>query len=251
VNANPKGGARVAEPDDSRMPLREHLVELRKRMFISALSIAVGTVLGVLLYNKITHFLIAPYRDAVKDPAKKFLIIDPTQGITIRLKIGTYAGLFASSPVWLFQIWRFITPGLKQKEKRYAIPFILVSMGLFVLGAVIAIWTLPKALDFIIGFGGVDSTVQYSADGYLGFVVLVIAAFGICFEFPVVLVALQLVNILKSSSLLKGWRYAIVIIVVIAAVATPSQDPYSLFAMAIPMWIFYFMAIGIGKAFKK
>ncbi len=239
------------EIDDSRMPLREHLSELRKRMFISALAIAIGTVVGIAFYNEITNFLIQPYRDALKDQGAQFLVTEPTKGVTIRLKVGTYCGLMLASPVWLLQLWRFITPGLKRNEKKYAIPFIIASILLFLLGAAIAILTLPKALEFLISFAGVDSKIQYTADGYLGFIILVIAAFGICFEFPVILVALQLAGIVTPSNLLKGWRYAMVVVIVVAAVATPSQDPYSLFFMAVPMWLFYFIAIGIGKALKK
>lgn len=237
--------------DDAKMPLREHLSELRKRMFISALAIAIGTVIGIYFYNEITNFLIEPYRTALKNKDAKFLVTDPTKGVTIRLKVGTYCGLMLSSPVWLLQLWRFITPGLKRNEKKYAIPFIISSILLFISGAAIAILTLPKALEFLITFAGVDSEIQYTADGYLGFVILVIAAFGVCFEFPVILVALQLAGLVTPSALLKGWRYAIVVVIIVAAVATPSQDPYSLFFMAGPMWLFYFIAIGIGKVLKK
>ncbi len=251
MTAIPFSDGKKTTAGDDRMPLREHLVELRKRMFISALAIAVGAILGVALYNNVLDFLIGPYREATKNPTATLKVINPTDGITTRLKVGTYVGLFLSSPIWLLQIWRFITPGLKKNERRYAIPFILSSIMLFLLGAAIAIVTLPKAIEFLVTFAGRDTEAFYSPAGYLGFVVLVIAAFGICFEFPVVLVALQLAGIVSSAKLLKGWRYAIVIVIVIAAVATPSQDPYSLFFMAVPMWIFYFAAIGIGKLFKK
>lgn len=242
----------AVDPDEGKMPLREHLVELRKRMFISALAIAIGTFVGVLvLYPYILDILLVPYRKATRDPDRLLVVINPTDAITTRLKVGTYCGLFLSSPVWLLQIWRFITPGLKKNEKRYAVPFIVASMLLFLLGAGIAYYTLPKALEFMVTFAGRGTESLYSPAGYLGFVVLVIAAFGVCFEFPVILVALQLAGIVKSSALLKGWRYAIVIVIVIAAIATPSQDPYTLFFMAGPMWAFYFIAIGIGKMLKK
>jgi sec-independent protein translocase protein TatC len=153
--------------------------------------------------------------------------------------------------VWLYQVWKFITPGLRKKERQYAIPFVVASVVLFTFGGAVALLTLPKALEFLINFAGRDLQALLEPKGFVSLVVLMIVAFGVCFEFPVVLVALQLVGVLSSKQLLKGWRYAIVIVVIIAAVATPSQDPFSLFAMAIPMWVLYFVAIGIGKLAKK
>lgn len=237
--------------DDGRMTLVEHLTELRHRLVVSSAAIAVGVVLGFAFYNRITGFLVHYYRDAVNDPTKKLIVTDPAQGFVTRFKVATYAGLYLASPVWLYQVWRFITPGLSKREKRYAVPFVVSSLLLFMLGACVAILTLPQALKFLVNISGKDVEPFFTPAGYLGLVVIMIVAFGICFEFPVVLVALQLAGVLTSKALLRQWRIAIVVIVVIAAVATPSQDPYSLFAMAIPMWIFYFAAIGIGKLAGK
>ena len=237
--------------EDGRMTLVQHLTELRRRLVISAAAIAVGLVVGFILYDRITDFLVSYYRDAIGDPTKKLIITDPTQGFTTRFKVATYTGLYVASPVWLFQIWRFITPGLSKKEKRYAIPFIISSMLLFMFGAVIAILTLPQALKFLVNISGRNIETFFTPSGYLGLVVIMVVAFGVCFEFPVVLVALQMAGVMSSRALLKQWRVAIVVVVVIAAVATPSQDPYSLFAMALPMWVFYFAAIGIGRLAGK
>jgi sec-independent protein translocase protein TatC len=244
--------ASTAPPlDDGRMTLFEHLTELRRRMVISAGAIAVGVIIGFVLYNRILSFLVKYYRDVVHDQNKNLIVTDPTQGFTTRFKVATYTGLYLASPVWLYQVWRFITPGLSKREKRYVVPFIISSIALFMFGASVAILTLPQALKFLVDIGGKNVEPFFTPSGYLGLVVLMIVAFSICFEFPVVLVALQLAGVVTSAKLLRGWRVAIVVVVVIAAVATPSQDPYSLFAMAIPMWIFYFAAIGIGKLAKK
>jgi sec-independent protein translocase protein TatC len=237
---------------EARMSLRDHLVELRKRLFVSAICIAIGlSLVASIGYQPIIDILLEPYRDVTGDPEKLLTIIDPTEGFTTRIKVGTYGGLFLASPVWLFQIWRFITPALTKKEKRYAIPFIVSSILLFAFGAAIAFYTLPQALKFLVTIGGTSTETLFSPAKYIGLVVVLIVAFGVCFEFPVVLVALQLAGAVSSKQLLKGWRYAIVIVVVIAAVATPSQDPVTLMFMAVPMWIFYFGAIGIGKLMKK
>jgi sec-independent protein translocase protein TatC len=249
-----KAKKRVTDPmaPEARMSLRDHLVELRKRMFVSAIFIAIGVAfMASVGYQPVIDLLLQPYRDVTGDPNKLLTIINPTEGVTTRLKVGTYGGLFLSSPVWLFHIWRFITPALTKKEKRYAIPFIVASILLFASGAAIAVYTLPQALKFLVKIGGTSTETLFSPAGYIGLVVVIIVAFGVCFEFPVVLVALQLAGAVSSKQLLKGWRYAIVIVVIIAAVATPSQDPYTLMFMAVPMWIFYFGAIGIGKLMKK
>lgn len=237
--------------DDTRMTLVEHLDELRKRMFKASLAVVIGTVVVFSQYNLILDFLTRFYRDATGDPNKTLTIVDLTGSFGVRLKVAGYGGLYLSSPVWLYQAWKFITPGLRKKERQYAIPFVVSSVLLFTMGGAVALLTLPQALKFLITFAGKDLEPLLEPKGYIGLVILMILAFGVCFEFPVVLVALQLAGIMSSRQLLRGWRYAVVIVVVIAAVATPSQDPFSLMAMAVPMWILYFVAIGIGKLAKK
>ncbi len=240
--------AAIEADRDQRMTLVEHLDELRKRMFKAALAIAVGTIIVFAQYNRVLEFLTSFYRDATGDPTKTLTIIDLTGSFGIRLKVAGYGGLYLSSPVWLYQAWKFITPGLRKKERQYAIPFVVSSVALFTAGGAIALLTLPQALKFLISYAGGDLEPLLEPKGYVGLVILMIVAFGICFEFPVVLVALQLAGVMSSRTLLKGWRYAIVIVVLIAAVATPSQDPFSLLAMAVPMWLLYFVAVGIGSS---
>ncbi len=238
-------------PAEARMTLRDHISELRSRMFKSALGVVAGCIIAIFLLNRVIAFMVEPYRDATGDPTRTLPVFSPTEGITIKIKLITYIGLFLGSPVWLYQIWRFIAPALHRKEKRYAIPFVLASMLLFMFGGLIAVLTMPQAMKFFEQINSGDFESFYSPGNYISLYALIVLAFGICFEFPVVLVALQLAGAVTSKALLKGWRYAIVVVAVIAAVATPSQDPYTLFAMAFPMWLFYFGAIGIGKIFKK
>jgi sec-independent protein translocase protein TatC len=244
-------GVGTTPPTEARMTLRDHISELRSRMFKSAIGVLVGAGFAIFLLDRIIDFMVGPYRKATGDPDRTLKILSPTEGITIKIKLITYIGLFLGSPVWLYQIWRFIAPALHRKEKRYAIPFVVASMLLFIFGGFLAILTMPQAMKFFDSINGDDFESFYSPGNYISLYALIVLAFGICFEFPVVLVALQLAGAVTSKTLLKGWRYAIVIVAVIAAVATPSQDPYTLFAMAFPMWVFYFGAIGIGKLFKK
>jgi sec-independent protein translocase protein TatC len=148
-------------------------------------------------------------------------------------------------------MWRFITPGLNPKEKRYAIPFVLTSILLFVLGGLVALLTLEPALDFLLNIGGSDLKALLTADRYISLVALMIVAFGLAFEFPVVLMFLLLARVITTQQLRQWRRWALVAIVVFAAVITPSQDPYSLFAMAVPMYVFYEGVIIIGRLLKR
>ncbi|MDQ6927710.1 MAG: twin-arginine translocase subunit TatC [Actinomycetota bacterium] len=231
------------------MSLVEHLTELRRRLIISVIAVAVGAVIAFALYNWILGILIQPYQHATHNA--KLQALDPLEGFATRLKIATYCGLLISSPVVLWQFWRFITPGLHKREKRYAIPFVLASIILFLLGAAVALITFEPALKFLSGVGGSDLANQYTAGKYLSFITLMIIAFGVSFEFPILLVFLEIAGIVPSSKLRKWRRGAIVTIVTAAAVITPSQDPISLFAMAIPMYIFYEAAILVGRWLKK
>jgi sec-independent protein translocase protein TatC len=245
------------EPVHGRMTLVEHLTELRRRIVICAIAIALGAIIGFLLYSRILHVLAHPYKEATRGRGNcgpngcDLVATDPLAPFIVRLKVSTYAGFIIALPVVLWQLWRFITPGLNPKEKRYAIPFILSSVVLFLMGGAVAWLTFPKALSFLIGIGGADIGTFFVADKYLTFVSLMIIAFGVSFEFPVVLVFLMLARVLKTSTLRKYRRHAIVGITAFAAVITPSQDPYSLFFMAAPMYLFYEGSIVIGRILKR
>jgi len=246
-------------PDDAagRMTLVEHLTELRRRLVISVIAIAVGAVIGFLLYNHILHLLAHPYAVATRGrkncPPRgcDLVVTDPLAPFIVRLKVSTYSGLVIALPIVLWQVWRFITPGLNPKEKKYAIPFVISSIVLFLMGAAVAWLTFPKALNFLVTIGGSDLGTFFTADKYLTFISLMIIAFGLSFEFPVVLVFLMLARVLKTSTLRKYRRHAIVGITAFAAVITPSQDPYSLFFMAAPMYLFYEGSIVIGRMLKR
>ena len=234
------------------MSLVEHLTELRQRLIVSAVAVALGAVLAFIFYDRILDFLIQPYCDTLPPGRRCTLFItDPLEGFATRLKVATWGGFLLASPVVLFQFWRFITPGLNPNEKRYAVPFVVSSVSLFCLGAVLARITFPRALDFLLAVGGSDIEEILSPSKYIRLVLLVALAFGVAFLFPVLLVFLQLAGVLTSRRL-KSWRRpAVVVIFVVAAVITPSQDPYSLFAMAGPMYLFYEASIVIGRLLHK
>jgi len=231
------------------MPLVAHLSELRRRLIISVLALLIGAIIGFILYNRILSILLRPYTEVTGET--DFVFFDPLEAFATRLKVAAWSGAFIASPVVLWQLWRFITPGLHKKEKRYAIPFIVASILLFALGAFVALFTFESALRFLVGVGGENLTPLFSASKFLSLVILMIIAFGVAFEFPVLLVCLELAGVVTSQRLRKWRRPALVIIVAVAAVITPSQDPYSLFAMVGPMYVFYEASILIGRLLKK
>jgi sec-independent protein translocase protein TatC len=233
------------------MTVVEHLSELRRRLVISIVAVAVAAVFCYVFALDIINFFLEFYRDATAGEENAFIFTGPLDAFVTRLKVATYGGIVLALPIWLWELWRFITPGLHPKEKRYAVPFLISSVLLFAIGAGVALFTLPQALDFLLNVGGDEIRPLLTADKFIGLVSLMILAFGLAFEFPVLLVFLLIARVLTTQQLRRFRRWAIVLIVVFAAVITPSQDPYSLFAMAVPMYLFYELSILIGKALKR
>lgn len=233
------------------MPLMEHLRELRTRIIRSVLSVGLIMILLLAFYDPFKNFLTQPYVDLCKDKPEfgcdgSLFALGPLDGFSARMRICLYGGLILSLPVVLWQIWRFIVPALNKKERRYAVPFILSSVSLFLAGAGIAYWTLGKALEFLIAWSGSDVEQAFQIGKYVELVAIMMAAFGVAFLSPVLIVFLQLASVVSPRTLLKQWRMALMINFVLAAVITPSGDPVSLLALAIPLSVLYFAAVGIG-----
>ncbi len=245
----PQRRGRAKGADGTRMTLVEHLGELRRRIIVSMLAVAAGAVVAYIFFADILHFLSGPYRDVTgRDNLLATGVLDP---FLTRLRIAAYGGLVLASPVVLFQLWRFITPGLEGKEKRYAVPFVGSSLALFLLGGFVALESLDKTLDFLLGMGGGEIETWLTADRYLGFITLMLLAFGVAFQLPIVLVFLLIARVIDTRQLRSIRRYAFVSIVAAAAILTPSQDPFTMFMMAIPMYVFYEASILIGRVLKR
>lgn len=235
------------------MTLAEHLTEVRHRFLVCAITVSLFGVLAFIFYPNILHFLQEPYC-AARDAAHKsclFLVTNPLDGLTLRIKIGFFGGLLAGSPVLFWQLWRFITPGLKDRERRYAIPFVVSSLAFFLAGMTVAYFSFGHAIQFLESIGGKTLLTEYNPNQYLTLFILMMFIFGVTFEFPVVLVALEIVGVVTPKQLLHYWRYALIGITIAAAVFTPSGDPLSMMALALPLTVFYFVAIGVGKLLKK
>lgn len=237
-------------PTAGAMTLVEHLTELRRRVVKAALALAIGSAVGFVLYQPVLDLLVEPYcqvKQARGGGTCRLVVTDPLESFSIRLKLSTYLGLVLALPVVLWQLWRFITPGLHPQERRYAVPFVLSSLALFLTGAGLALWLFPKTLEFLAAFGGQDLELLYTPSKYLGLLTMTMLIFGAAFELPVLLVALQAARVLHWRQLAAWRRYAAVTIVVVDAVITPSGDPLTLLAMAIPMYAFYEAAIVVGR----
>jgi sec-independent protein translocase protein TatC len=239
-----------ARPTPDSMTLVEHLTELRTRVLVCAAAFLVTAVVAFVVYPQILSFLKHPYCQVAPRHCA-FYITGPLDGLALRVKIAAYGGLFLASPVLLWEFWRFITPGLNPKEKRYAIPFVVASICLFALGCVVAFLTFPHALKWLDSIGGPSLNEIYDPTKYLSLIVLLMVVFGITFEFPVLLVSLEVAGVVSPQKLSSWRRWAIVGIVVVAGVITPSSDPFSMMALAIPLYIFYEMSIIIGKLIRR
>jgi sec-independent protein translocase protein TatC len=243
-------GARP-HPDDVRMTLGEHLAELRRRLLISVLAIAAGTIVAFVFHHQMLHVLTRPYCHL---PASyrfsgancALVVTGVLDAFTVTLKLSLYVGLVLSSPVWLWQLWRFVTPGLHQNERRYAVAFVAGSVVLFAAGCVVAYFTLANGLRFLLSFatGGLTSLLTF--DSYLSYVVAIVLVFAVSFEFPLLVIMLNIVNVLSYERLRRWTRMVVFAIFAFAAVATPTQDPFTMLALAVPITGLYALALGFA-----
>lgn len=231
----------------THMSMVGHLAELRTRLIVSLAAFLLLSILAFIFYDPIFDFIIEPL--CALPPEKlgpqgcKLIQTTPMEGFQVRLKLTAMVGLILASPVWLYQLWAFIVPGLTKQERRYAIPFVVSSVTLFLVGATFAYLLLPTGLRVLIALGGNDLVAFLRADGYINFVGLMLIAFGVTFELPLVLLFLGLAGVLSVETLRKHRKMAIVAIAALSAVVTPSQDPYTMLAMAVPLYLLYEVTI--------
>lgn len=229
------------------MTIVEHLDELRTRLIVALGAFLLLSILAFFFYDPIFGFVIKPLcglpPEKLGPQGCKLVQTTPMEGFQVRLKLTAMVGAILSSPIWLYQLWAFIVPGLTKKEKRYAIPFVVSSVSLFLAGATFAYLLLPTGLRVLISLGGNNLVAFLRADGYINFVGLMLIAFGVTFELPLVLLFLGLAGVISVEMLRRHRKAAIVGIAILAAVVTPSQDPYTMLAMAVPLWLLYEITI--------
>ena len=234
----------MARDPERRMSLGEHLVEFRRRLFTSAIAIAVASIVGYLLADTVWTSLAKPLMD-VANASGRIAQINYTgisEAFDTKLSIAMTIGIVLSSPVWLWQVWAFVTPALVRRERRVAIGFMVTAIPIFLAGCYAGWWIFPNVVQLMTSFAPAGSTTLLTAKYYLDFSIKFVLAIGIGFVFPVFLVLLNFTGILSAAAIRKGWRWAVVGIVTFTAIATPGADVVSMFLLAIPMIVLYALA---------
>ncbi len=244
---------------EATMSLVSHLRELRSRLVKAFVFIFVGAVATFFWYNNgLLDFIKAPYCDLPSDLRFQvdgqectLIVTDVLGGFLLRLKVSFIGGIILSSPFWLYQLWSFVTPGLKRNEKRYTVIFVGLSSLLFAGGTVLAYLTLRNGLRLLLGIAGEGVTPLLTAPEYVGFVVLLLTAFGISFQVPLIALMLNFVGVLSYQLMAKSRRWAFFLTLVFAAFITPTQDPFTMLAMAGPMILLFEGAIQVARVLDR
>jgi sec-independent protein translocase protein TatC len=247
----------MAARERGTMPLLDHLRELRKRIIRAAFFILIFSILGFVYYNQIITTLAEPVCDlklaqsSGSNNCGSLFISGVLGPLNLQVKVAFLTGVIVSAPFWLYQLWAFIAPALHRKERRKSVLFIIAATPFFTLGAALAYYILPIAIRVLFGFtpDSLNNLVRF--DDYLSFVLRIILIFGLAFELPVFLVSLNLIGVLTGRAILKPWRFAIFGITVFVAAFSPTADPLSMAALALPLIVFYFGAGGIALLVDK
>ncbi len=244
----PRGSKRRKRDPEGRMSLKDHLRELRRRLVISAAGILLGAVAGFFLYDWLVATLAAPVLDHGGDEDARLTSIAFNavgQPLDLLIRLSLFVGLVISSPVWLYQIWAFIMPGLKKTEKRYAMAFIAASVPLFLGGIFMAYTLLPRAVEFFFSLNPEGTSNIIAPDVYFAFVLHLFIACGIAMVIPVILVGINMMGIVTGKQVLNSWRGVVMLIAVMSALAAPGGEAVTMFFIMIPLTLLFGVAIGL------
>lgn len=236
-----------ARNPEARMRLVEHLRELRRRVLLALAGIAVMAVVGWFLYEPVFDAIQAPVLavdDAGLNAALTFTT--PAAAFDMKVRVSLWVATFLASPWWLYQVWAYIAPGLTRSEKRRSLLFVIAGVPLFLGGAVLAWMVLPNAIRVLTQFTPEGALNYMPATDYVRFVMRVVLAFAIAFLVPLVMVLLNAIGLVSARALLGGWRWAVLLVFVFAGIASPTPDPWTMIALAVPMCALYFAAVGIA-----
>lgn len=230
------------------MRLGDHLVEFRNRFIVTAIAVVLGMVVG--------WFFTMPMLDVLRQPIESLQsfregrvsinFTNVTTAFDLRLQMALTIGIVLAAPVILYELWMFLMPGLRKGERRYAMGFLTAAIPLFAAGVGIGFYLMPHIVEVMTSFAPVEDTVFYDAKTYYSFVMTLCISTGVAFVIPVVLVMLNLAGVMTGRAILKGWRMAVILITLFSAFATPSADVLSMFLLAVPMVVLYFLAVSIA-----
>jgi sec-independent protein translocase protein TatC len=239
-----KGPSQFERAADGSMTLMEHLRELRGRLFKAALGVLGGLIIGLFIASPVLDFLTKPYCDLRPGEKCDFIVNGPVDPFLLQLRVGLYIGLLLGAPIWLYQLWAFIAPGLHRRERRHTYVFAAIAGPLFFAGVLLAHLIVQKSLHFFLGGG--DFTVYVDVNGYYSFVTNMMLLFGAAFEFPLLIVMLNLVGMVTGKRLLGWWRQAVFLMFLFGAIVTPTPDPFGMSILALCMALLYFVAVGFA-----
>ncbi len=218
---------------EGRMPLMDHIRELRNRVVKAALALIAGMVIGLVFFHPVWNFITEPYCRAINrcvpgEIGKTLVVTGPLDAFYLHIKVAFVVGVVATSPIWLYQLWSFVAPGLYAREKKYTYLFIGVAVPLFALGTWFSLLVMGRGLHFLIGLVPANTANLFTADTYIGYFMAMILGFGLCFELPLLLVMLNQVGILTHERFKKWRRVMIFCVFVFAGIASPSPDPLTM-----------------------
>ncbi|MEV4642630.1 twin-arginine translocase subunit TatC [Actinoplanes sp. NPDC049548] len=259
ISLRRRGPSKFEQAADGSMTLIEHVRELRNRLFWASLGIIAGLIVGFIVSNQVFHLLSVPYCDLpsswITDGAGvrkcSFLTLAPTDQLVLRLKIALWVGLIVGAPIWLYQLWAFIAPGLHRHERKWAYVFVAIAAPLFAGGAILAYFVIGHSLAFIMTSGVIGSPTQLEVTSYIGFVTNMILIFGAAFEFPLILLMLNFTGVVTARRLLGWWRVVVFLSFAFAAIATPDPGPFGMTLLAACMSLLYFIAVGVAALNDK
>ena len=224
-----------------RMSFIEHLAELRARLIKAGVAVVIASIGAFMVNERILEVLARPFEEAVVDG--RLAVFRPTEAFSLVMRLSLFGGVVLASPIIFYQLWRFVSPALSKREKRWVVPLIGVLTVLFVAGVALGYWALGRGLEFLLAFGGDSLQPIIGADNYLSFAMRFILGFGIAFEFPVFLFAAAAAGVVGSETLRKARRWAVLIILFAGALITPSGDPLTLMLLSTPLYAMYELTI--------
>ncbi len=248
------GPTKFQQASDGSMTLIEHVRELRNRLFWASIGIVAGLIVGFIFSRPTFELLRQPYCSLPSSyslnvhglPECQFLTLGVTDQLVLRLKVALWVGLIVGAPVWLFQLWAFIAPGLHRHERKWAYVFVAIAAPLFVAGALLAFFIVKHSLAFIMQSGVMGETTQLEVTSYISFVTNMILIFGLAFEFPLILLMLNFTGVVSARKLLGWWRIVVFLSFAFAAIATPDPGPFGMTLLAACMSVLYFVAVGVA-----